>query len=366
MSQSMQSPDDLAARLTDAVLNTFDLFSVYLGDRLDLYRLLHTGGPATPAELAMRAQTDERYTREWLEQQAMTGILACDNPDVSPTERRYRLPEGYERVLIDPTSLTPMAAYARIVAGTLAPLPELLAAYRTGAGVPFAAYGADLGEGQASTTLPLFIHLLAREWLPAMPELHARLQADPPARLADIGMGHGWSSIEIARAYPNARVDGFDLDPESVVAARANAEAAGLTDRVAFHLRDAGDPELAGSYDVVFAFECVHDMANPVAALAAMRRLVAPDGIVLVVDEQAAESFTPNGDPDQRMLYGFSVFHCLPVGRVDHPSAETGAVMRPDIFRRYAADAGFTSVEIVPIAHDGFLFYLLGDSSAAG
>ncbi|MCC6792836.1 MAG: methyltransferase domain-containing protein [Thermomicrobiales bacterium] len=355
----MHSPDDLAERLNEAVLSTFDLVGVYLGDRLGYYRALHAGGPATSAELSTRTQTDERYTREWLEQQAMTGILACDTPEADPRERRYRLPAGYERVLIDPASLTPMAASAQCVVGALAPLPHLVEAYRTGAGVPFAAYGADMGEGQARTTFPVFANLLTTTWFPAIPDLHARLRADPPARVADLGVGHGWSSIAIARAYPMALVDGFDLDPDSVTAARANAAAAGLADRVRFHLRDAGDPELAGSYDIAFAFECVHDMANPVAALTAMRRLVTPGGIVLVVDEKAAESFTPNGDANERMLYGYSIVHCLPVGRCDTPSAETGAVMRPETFRRYAADAGFDSVEIVPIESDGFRFYRL-------
>jgi SAM-dependent methyltransferase len=351
--------DAVANRLSQAVLGTFDLFSVYLGERLGFYRKLDTGGPATSIELAQRAGTDERYAREWLEQQAVTGFLSCNNPEAGPLERRYSLPEGFDQLFVDPTNMTPMAAYARIVAGTLVPLDALIEAYRTGAGVPYEEYGADLAEGQAAVTRPLFTHYLAKEWIPAIPKVDARLRADPPARVADIGMGFGWSSIEIARGYPSVRVDGFDLDEASVLAANANAEHAGVSDRVTFQRRDAGDPELAGAYDFALAFECIHDMANPVATLSAMRRLVGLGGRVLIVDEKTAATFAPNGDDMERSLYGFSIFHCLPVGRVDRSSVETGAVMREETFRRYAAEAEFGSVEVLPIENDSFRFYLL-------
>ena len=112
--------------------------------------------------------------------------------------------------------------------------------------MPYAEYGPDLAEGQAGTTRPQFRHQLAQEWIPALPDVHARLQADPPAKVADIGFGLGWSSIAIAKAYPKVTVDGFDLDERRSSAARANAEAEGVADRVTFHVRDAGDPALAG------------------------------------------------------------------------------------------------------------------------
>ncbi len=225
--------------------------------------------------------------------------------------------------------------------------------------MPFEDYGADLAEGQAGTTRPQFRHLLAQEWLPAMPDVHARLEANPPARVADVGMGLGWSSIAIAQAYPNVRVDGFDLDEASVAAARANAEAAGVADRVAFHVRDAGDPDLAGRYDFALAVECIHDMPNPVAVLGAMRRLVGEGGPVLIVDEKVADRFTAPGDEVERYMYGFSILHCLPVGMVEQPSAATGTVMREATMRRYAEEAGFGAVEVLPIEHDFFRFYRL-------
>jgi SAM-dependent methyltransferase len=353
------SPDELVARLFSAAVGAFDLFAVYLGDRLGFYRVLAEGGPATSAELAARAGTNERYTREWLEQQAVAGLLACDNPEAAAGERRFRLPEGYDAVLTDPDSLSAMAPLAQIFVGSVTPLPALLDAYRTGAGVPFEAYGVDLHEGQAGFTRPLFVNQLAQEWLPAMPDVHARLQADPPARVADIGMGLGWSSIAIAKVYPKVRVDGFDLDEASVLAARRNAEAAGVADRVAFHHRDAGDPDLAGRFDFALAFECVHDMSNPVAVLSSMRRLVGEGGTVLIVDEKVADEFTAPGDDVERFMYGFSILHCLAVGMVEQPSAATGTVMRSSTLRRYAEEAGYRDVEILPIENDFYRFYRL-------
>lgn len=353
------TPDELATRLFEATLGTMDIFAVYLGDRLGYYRTLANDGPLTSAALAERTDTHERYAREWLEQQATTGILSCDNPEAAPSERRFALPPGYDQVLVDPDSLTTMAPIARVFVGCVKPLPALLDAFRTGGGVPYEDYGPDLAEGQAGTTRPQFRHLLAQEWLPALPDIHQRLQADPPARVADIGMGLGQSSIELARGYPKVRVDGFDLDRASVEAARVNAERAGLADRVTFQARDAGDPELAGRYDFALAVECVHDMSNPVAVLSSMRRLVGDDGTVLIVDEKVADRFAPPGDEVERFMYGFSVLHCLPVGMVEQPSAATGTVMREETLRRYAADAGFQAVTVLPVESDFFRFYRL-------
>jgi 2-polyprenyl-3-methyl-5-hydroxy-6-metoxy-1,4-benzoquinol methylase len=350
----------LAERLFDAANAAMDLFSVYLGDRLGYYRDLAQNGPASSVMLAERTGTAERYAREWLEQQAVTGILMVEDAGAAPMERLYRMPEGYEAVLADPASPLAMAPVAQILAGCVKPLPALLEAYRTGGGVPYEDYGADLAEGQAGTTYPQFLHLLAQEWIPAMPDVHERLQdASRPARVADVGMGLGWSSITLARAYPAIHVDGFDLDEASVAAARANGEAEGLSDRVTFHAIDAGDAEPPGGYDFALAVECIHDMSNPVGVLQSLRRLVDDGGAVLVVDEKVAETFQTPGDDVERYMYGFSILHCLPVGMVEQPSAATGTVMRVDTLREYATQAGFQRVDLLPIEHDFFRFYRL-------
>lgn len=205
----------------------------------------------------------------------------------------------------------------------------------------------------------MFLKQLGSEWFPAIREVHARLLSDPPAHVADIGCGAGWSSIGMAQSYPKVQVEGFDLDAASIELARANATRAGLSDRVQFHMRDAGDPALAGRYDLVTAFECLHDMSQPVTALKAMRQLAGEHGAVLVVDERVGDAFTAAGNEVEWMMYGWSILHCLPVGKAEQPSAETGTVLRPALVRRYAQEAGYRGVDVLPIENFFFRFYRL-------
>jgi len=350
----------LATRIFQDSIASMEIAAMYLGDRLGLYRALRDGGPATSAELAARAGTEERYTREWLEQQAVAGVLRVDDADAAAGARRFTLPEGHAEALLEADSLNCLGPLARLSVGILAPMEQLLEAYRTGAGVPYPDYGADTREGIAEMNRPMFVNQLGRDWIPAMPEVHARLSAGAPARVADVGCGSGWSSISIARAYPGVIVDGFDLDEASIEQASRNAVGAGVTDRVRFACRDAADPDLEGSYDLVTIFEAVHDMARPVEALRTARSLLAPGGSVLVADERVADAFTAPGDETERMMYGFSVLHCLPVGRADAAdSAATGTVMRTGTLREYARAAGFSGVEVLSVEHDFWRFYRL-------
>jgi 2-polyprenyl-3-methyl-5-hydroxy-6-metoxy-1,4-benzoquinol methylase len=353
------SPEELAGRIFSTMIEAFDLFAIYIGDQLGYYRSLASDGPTTSTELAELTGTAERYAREWLEQQAVTGILAVDDPGAPAESRVFSLPAGYEDVFANPDSPLTMTPAAQIFVGSVTPLAATLEAFRTGGGVPYEDYGPDLATGQANFNRPMFVNQLTQEYIPAMPDIHKRLQSDEPARVADIGMGFGWSSIAMARAYPNISVDGFDLDELSVRRANANATAEGLADRVRFQVRDAGDPGLAGQYDFAMAIECIHDMSDPVSVLKAMRRLVGPGGTVLIVDEKAEDAFTPMGSDIERMFYGFSILHCLPVGMVHTPSVETGTVMRPDTFRDYASQAGYQRVEILPVESENFYFYRL-------
>ena len=350
--------DALSSRLFEAAITTMEACAVYLGDRLGFYAALNRQGPSTAAELAKATGTHPRYVREWLEQQAVAGILEVDAA-ADADDRRYRLPPGHAEVLLDADSLNWLTPVLRLVVGLTAPLPALLEAYRTGGGVPWSAYGEDGRLGQAGQNRAIFLRLLGTEWLPAVPDVHARLLADPPARVADVACGAGWSSIAIARAYPKARVDGFDLDEPSIAVARNNVVAAGLADRVSMAVRDAGDPALAGRYDLVTIFEALHDMSRPVEVLRKMRDLLAPGGTVIVMDERVADTFTAPGDAVERLMYGYSVLCCLPVGLADQPSAGTGTVMRAETLRRYALEAGYRDVEVLRIAHDFFRFYRL-------
>ncbi len=351
--------DAFVEDLFEKIIGAMEVATVYLGDRLGLYQALAEGGPATPHELAERTGTHERYTREWLEQQAATGILEVEEQSEQPQGRRYGLPAGHAEVLLDRDSLNYLAPVARFTMGLVRPLPALVDAFRAGEGLPYANYGADAREGQADANRPMFVNLLGSEWLPSVPDVHERLLAAPPARVADIGCGTGWSSISIARAYPKAHVDGYDLDEPSIELARQNADEAGLADRVTFHVRDASDPALEGRYDLATAFECIHDMGRPVEALGAMRRMVGEGGAVIVADERVPDVFEAPGDDTDRLMYGWSVLFCLPTGLADEPSVGTGTVMRQQILRRYAEEAGYRGVEVLPIENDLWRFYRL-------
>jgi SAM-dependent methyltransferase len=347
--------DAFAERLLQSVLGAFDLFGIYLGDRLGLYRAL-SAGAATPTELARRAGCDERYMREWLEQQAATGVLELE-PSDDVQRRHYRLSAEHAEVLLDRDSLNYLAPLAQLAVGALGVMPRLREAYRTGAGIPFADYGEDVRVGQAGVNRAMFLQLMP-EWLAALPELHARLSSQP-SRIADIGAGAAWSSVGLARAYPLAAVDAYDLDEASVALARANVADAGVAARVRVHLADAGDPALDGAYDLVAVFEALHDMARPVDTLRTVRRLLAPPGVALVVDERVADELAAPGDDIERLMYGWSIFHCLPAGRAESPSAATGTVMREATLRGYAVEAGFQDVEVLPVENLFFRFYRL-------
>jgi 2-polyprenyl-3-methyl-5-hydroxy-6-metoxy-1,4-benzoquinol methylase len=352
--------DALAERIFNATVEAMDLATIHIGDRLGYYTTLRVGGPMTASELATRVGTNERYTREWLEQQAVTGIIDVDDTG-DPATRRYMLPTGHDEVLTEDVSLFYMAPFARQLVGALSVMPQLLEAYRKGGGVPYADFGEDIREGIADGNRPMFLNLLASQWIPAMPDIHARLtDTASPARVADVGCGSGWSTIALAKGFPAIHVDGMDLDAASIAHAVANAAMTGVSDRVTFYNRDAADPDFAGKYDLVTAFECIHDMADPVGALQAMHSLVGEGGSVFIADEHVADTFTAPGDITERLMYGFSVLHCLTVGMAEtEHSAETGTVIRTDTMRAFAREAGFRDIEILPIENDLWRFYRL-------
>lgn len=346
-------------RVVASTIGLFDLAAIHLGDRLGLYRALHEQGPATSGELATRIGADERYVREWLEHQAVTGILVVHGEAPDARARRYALPDAIAAALVDPDGPMYVAPLARQALGMLRPIADLVEAFRTGNGIPFHEFGPDTREGIAALNRAMFVNELGASWFPAIPDLHERLSSEAGARVADLGCGTGWSSIAIARAYPWALVDGFDLDRASIETARENAEAEGLADRVRFFAQDATDRDLPGSYDLVVVFEALHDMAQPVEALANARRHLAEGGTVVVADERVAERFEAPGDDLERLMYGYSVVHCLAASRADEGSAAVGTVLRPDAVRGFARTAGFGSFEILPIENDFWRFYRL-------
>jgi 2-polyprenyl-3-methyl-5-hydroxy-6-metoxy-1,4-benzoquinol methylase len=345
-----------AGRLFQDAVGALELYTVYLGERLGLYRALADHGPATSSELAGRTGTAERYVREWLEHHAASGLLEVDDPRTDPLARRYRLPPEHVPVLVDTDDLRYQAYMGVDLVRAGRPLPQLVEAFRTGDAPPPLPWEP---EGRAEFNRALFLNLLGKQWLPQIPEIDRRLRAEPPARVADIGCGTGWSSISMAKAYPRIAVDGFDLDPDVVVAARANAAQAVVADRVRFSVADASDQSGDGCYDLVTIFEALHDMARPVDALRTARAMLSEAGSMLVADELVADEFTAPASVLDRYSYGWSVVSCLPAVMGDPATAATGAVMRPATLRRYATEAGFGATEVLPVETGVWRLYRL-------
>lgn len=345
--------DEFAEKIFDAVRGAAQVQALYLGDRLGWYRTLAEEGPLTAAELAHRTGTVERYAKEWLEHQAVSGIVVVDT---AAEPMRFALPTAYVDVLVDGDSGAYMAPMARFFVATGGRLPELVAAYRHGGGVSWEQLGADAREAQGAINRPLFLNQLATELLPQVPDVHAALLAG--GRVADIGCGEGWSAIGLAAGYPSVEVDGYDVDAESIATATRNAAKHAVADRVSFVDADAAALE-ADRYDAVFAFECIHDLPDPVAVLAAMRRTAKPGAPVIVMDERTADAFDPQAGSVEELLYGYSLLCCLPDGLSHGESVGTGTVMRSSTLDGYARAAGFEGAAPLPIEHDFFRFYRL-------
>jgi SAM-dependent methyltransferase len=356
MDASQQTADEVAERLFGSLLGMVEVVSMFIGDRLGWYRSLADEGPATAVELAERTGTQVRYAREWLEQQAVVGLLVVD-ADGDPDGRRFAIPASTAEVMTDTTSLAYLVPIARMFGAVGPALPQLLEAYRNGGGVSWDELGDDARQSQADANRPWYEKQLAPA-LAGVPVVHEALSA-PGCRILDVGCGGGWSSIALARAYPEATVLGIDIDQPSVDMAVANAREAGVEDRVRFLCQDAATLE-EGTVDVAFAFECVHDMPRPVDVLSAVRRTLVPGGSMVVMDEAVADSFAPDGDELERIMYGFSLLVCLPDGLSSPPSVGTGTVMRPSTLQGYGQAAGFSGFDVLPIEEFGFWrFYRL-------
>lgn len=349
----------VAGRIFSTGVGAAELCNAYLGIHLGLYRSL-ADSPATSAALAMRTGYDERYLREWLTAQAVSGLVTAAGPDPASTE--FALAEGTYEVLVDETSPAYLGGLPDVVAAAGRVLPLLADAYRTGAGVPYAAYGPDGVSAQSALNRPAFVNSLVAEWLPQLPDVQARLQDEAePARVADLGCGTGWAGIELAKAFPHLRVDGMDSDEVSVAIGRQHAADHGVADRVDLEVVDLADESADWSprYDLVLFVECVHDFPRPADALRHARAALRPGGAVLVVDERAAETFTAPGDEIERFFAAASAIWCLPQGRVGPDPEPVGTLIRPAAMRDLARRAGYADVVILPIEHPAWRFYRL-------
>jgi 2-polyprenyl-3-methyl-5-hydroxy-6-metoxy-1,4-benzoquinol methylase len=343
----------LDARVLEAATGALELFGIYLGERLGLYQAL-LGGAMTPPELAEAAGIAPRYAREWLEQQAVAGMLEVEHVQSDADARRYNLPQAHVGVLADPVAPDHVAPLGSLIVGIAAALDEVVEAYRTGEGVPYARYGAAFRRGQGGINRPAFSSALVEEWLPALGAPVERLAHG--GRVADLGCGLGWSTLAVAGAFPAAEVWGFDSDPGSIADAQAAAHQQGLA--VRFECADASRLASAGPFDVVLLLEALHDLARPVEVLRAAGDALVPDGVLLVADEAVAPSFTAPGDGLERMMYGWSIVHCLPASMAEQPSAAIGTVIRESTVRDLAGQAGL-GVDVLDVDGGFFRLYAL-------
>ena len=348
--------EEFAGHLFGACLATMELANIELGVRLGLYDALAGSEPMTAAALAASTGIAERYAQEWLEQQAVAGVVEVDDASRPADKRRFTLPNAHAHVLIDDDSEACMKPCAAVVPWVGKALEIMVEEFRRGTGAAFGAF--DVHDVQAAFTRPVFVNHLTQSWLPALPEIQARLEAGERVRIAEVGCGEGLAGITIAKAYPSAEVDGYDLDDASIAVARRDAEAAGVADRVRFEVRDAADPAIIGDYDLVMAIEMLHDVPDPVGILRTMKKLAGTHGIVLVVDERTEDTFTVPTNEMERFFYAFSTLHCLAVSLQDG-GAGTGTVIRSNTLRQYATDAGFSTVDVLDVDHAQFRLYRL-------
>lgn len=349
----------LSLRMFRDTVATQEMFAAYLGVKLGLYQLLHEHGPLTADALAASGGLAPRYVREWLEQQAVCGLIAVDDPARPEQQRAYRLPPGHHRVLTasaDPLSLVSTAVLP--LGGVARALPSLLTAYRSGAGLPADVFGEDWRDGHGGANRPFYTHQLAG-WLRVhLPDVHRRL-SEPGARIADLGCGAGWATLALAAAYPQAQVTAVDLDAGSVAQTRQRAAGAGIEDRVTVLDADLSALEDPGGYQLVCVFDAVHELARPVEALRSCRRLCAVDGAVLVLEAQVPPAFTAPGGQTERFQYATSVLHCLPAALAGDDAIGTGTIVREQAMRDFADAAGFDDVRAFDLGDRLHRFYLL-------
>jgi SAM-dependent methyltransferase len=305
---------------------------VVIGDKLGLYRAMKEA-PVTSAELAKKTDTHERYIREWLAAQAAAGYVSYD-----PKTVRYFLTEEQAECLTNEESPACVLGGFQAMLAAVKSSPKVMNAFRTGEGVGWHEHDADLFHGTERFFRPGYNANLVGSWIPALEGVVAKL--DSGATVADIGCGHGASTIILAKAFPKSKFRGFDFHKPSVDAATERAREAGVADRVTFDVASAKD--YPGSYDLVAFFDCLHDMGDPVGAAAHVRRSLGREGTWMLVEPFANDAVEENLNPVGRVFYSASTLVCCPASLSQEVGAALGAQAGEARMREVSQKAGFT------------------------
>ena len=323
-----QALADLAASYGGVMVST--------GHRLGLYRALAGQGPLSSFELASRTECEERYVREWLNSQVASGYLAYHEDSET-----YELPAEHVPVLADETSPVFLPAAYDVPASMWLDQERTLEVFRTGDGVPWGEHDGRLACGVAAFYRNAYGAVLVPEWLPALDGVVERLERG--ARVADVGCGHGYSTILMASAFEHSRFVGFDTHGESVDAARVHAEEAGVADRVRFERADAVSYEGTG-YDLICFFDTLHDLGDPVGAARRAHEALAEDGTLMVVEPFAGDAVPDNLGPVGHLYYSASTAICVQHSRSEPVGLGLGAQAGPARLAAVLQEGGFGSV----------------------
>jgi SAM-dependent methyltransferase len=310
---------------------------VVIGDKLGLYRAMTGADPLTPAELAMRTGTAERYVREWLSAQAARGYVTYDG------NGRFSLPDEHAIPLTDETSSACVIGAFEIALGSVYATDTITERFRSGAGFPWGAHDEHVLGGCERFFRPGYLNNLASSWIPALDGVESKLTTG--ARIADVGCGHGASTLLLAEAYPASTVVGFDAHDGSIDAARKRAADAGLADRVRFEVASA--TTFDGRFDLVCFFDCLHDMGDPIGACAHVRKSLAHGGTLMLIEPFANDDLTDNLNPVGAAYYAFSTLLCTPSSLSQEVGTALGAQAGEARLREIVTSAGFKTLRRV-------------------
>jgi len=305
-----------------------------IGDRVGLFAGLHGAGWLTPAQLAVKVGADERYVREWLCAMAAGQIV-----DYNPADRTFQLPEEHAFAFAVEESPVNLQGAFSVIGSMYFDWERIARAFQTGEGVGWHEHHHSLFHGTDRFFRPGYRAHLIDEWIPALDGVEDRLTLG--GRVADVGCGFGSSTILMAKAFPNCRFLGFDYHDASVEAARKAADVAGVTGRVTFDVASAKSFPGDG-YDFVTVFDCLHDMGDPVGAARHIRKSLAQDGTLMIVEPFAEDRLEDNLNPVGRMFYAASTMVCTPGSRAQEVGACLGAQAGEARLRQVAGEAGFT------------------------